>query len=129
MINIILVKLPSKFLIYKITTSFDKNFDPLSMKSGIEVVKLEPGPTFETTIIDIKDNHLKINSSSTKNIPDITLFDKDFGHLIMNNRTVSAKFVPEPTFENTINDIKDNYMKSISSVEINVSDTTLNKPY
>ena len=61
MINEISVNLPSQFLISKLTTSFDKNFDPLSMNSKIEVEKFEPGPTFETTINKSKDNHLKVS--------------------------------------------------------------------
>ena len=41
-IDEISVKLSSKSLISKITTSFDKKIDRLSMKSRIEVAKLEP---------------------------------------------------------------------------------------
>ena len=60
------VNLPSQLIISKITTFFDKFFDQLSMNSRIEVEKFEPGPTFEKTIDnikddinEIKDNHLK----------------------------------------------------------------------
>ena len=38
-INKISVKLPSQFLITKITTSFDKNFDKLSMNNSFEAEK------------------------------------------------------------------------------------------
>ena len=38
-INEIPVKLPSQFLIYKITTSFGENLDPLSMNIKIAVAK------------------------------------------------------------------------------------------
>ena len=40
-----------------------------------------------------------------------------------------AKFEPEPTLENTINKIKSNHLKSITSLDMNISDITLNKPY
>ena len=39
----------------------------------------------------------------------------------MNSRVEVAKFEPKPTFKNTINEIKYNYMKSITSDSINVS--------
>ena len=58
-INEILVKLPLQLLIPQITTSFDEDFDLLSMNSIIEVAKFESGPTFEKTINKIKNNHLK----------------------------------------------------------------------
>ena len=45
-INEISVNIPSQFLIYKIATSFDDNFDPLSMNIRTEVAKFEPGTTF-----------------------------------------------------------------------------------
>ena len=41
----------------------------------------------------------------------------------------ASKFEPEPTFENTINDIKENYMKSIASAAMNLLAITLDKPY
>ena len=68
MTNEISVKLPSKFLIYKITTSFDEKNYPLSMNRIIEVAKFKNGPTFEKTIIDIKDNHMNSIASSTMNL-------------------------------------------------------------
>ena len=58
-INGISVKIPSQFLITKITTSFDKNFDQLSMNNSFEVAKSEPDLTFENTIDEIKYSNLK----------------------------------------------------------------------
>ena len=46
----------------------------------------------------------------------------------MNNIIKAAKFEPEPTFENINNEIKDNCLKSITSISIHLSDITLNKP-
>ena len=102
-INEISVNLPSQFLISKITTSFDDNFDPLSMNSRIELAKFEPGPTFEKTIHDIKDNHLKSIISTTMNISSITLFDNHYKHFSMNSSIELAKLKPEPTFAKTTN--------------------------
>ena len=42
----------------------------------------------------------------------------------MNSSIEVAKFEPEPTFENTTNDIKDNHLKSISSADMDISDIT-----
>ena len=77
MINEISVKIPLKFIIYKITTSFDNNFKQLSMNSIIEVAKVESGPTFEKTLSEIKDNHLKIIASNAMNLSAITLSDNN----------------------------------------------------
>ena len=55
MINEISVKLILQIFIYKISTSFDKNFDPLIMNSRIEVEIFEPGPTFENNIRLVPD--------------------------------------------------------------------------
>ena len=66
-IDEISVNIPSQLLISKNTTSFDENFDPLSMNSRTKVAKFEPGPTFEKTINEIKDNHLKIITSIAMN--------------------------------------------------------------
>ena len=38
----------------------------------------------------------------------------------MNNRIEAEKFEPETTFEKTINDIKDNHLKSITSIAMNL---------
>ena len=65
---------------------FGENFKQLSMNSKIEVEKIEPGPTFEKTINEIKNNHLKIITSATMNLSSITLFDKNFKQLSMNRR-------------------------------------------
>ena len=54
------------------------------------------------------------------NLSDITLFDNNLEQLIMNRRIEVAKFEPEPIFEKTINDIKDNHLKSIACNENNV---------
>ena len=110
-INEISVKLPSQFLVYKITTSFDENLYPLSMNSIIKLAKLEPGPTFEKNINEIKDNHLKIIASATMNLSAITLFDDNFKHLSMDRSIEVEKLEPESTFEKTINEIKYNHLK------------------
>ena len=46
----------------------------------------------------------------------------------MNSIIEEAKFEPEPISENTINEIKDDHMKIITSVAMNLSAITLNKP-
>ena len=77
-IDEISVKLPSQFLITKITTSFEKNFDPLSMEKNFEAGKIEPEPTFENTINKIKHIHLKSITSTAMNSSAITSFDDIF---------------------------------------------------
>ena len=42
------------------------------------------------------------------NLSAINLFDGNFKQLSMNNSIKVEKFEPEPTFENTSNEIKDN---------------------
>ena len=81
MINEISVKIPSELLITKITTSFDKNFDQLSMNNSFETEKFEPKQIFENTINEIKDNHLKIITSAATNPSAITSFDENFDPL------------------------------------------------
>ena len=81
-INEILVKLPSQFLIPKITASFDNNFDQLSMNNRFKATKFEPDPIFENTINEIKDNHLKSIASSDMNVSAITSFDGKFDSLL-----------------------------------------------
>ena len=132
MINEIPVKLSSPFLIYKITTSFEETFDPLSMNIITEVEKLEPRPTFENTINDIKydindirDSHMKIIAFSTMNILAITSFDENFDQLSMIIIIEVAKFELEPTSENTINEIKDDHLKIIASTDMNLSCITV----
>ena len=58
------------------------------------------------------------------NISAITLFDDNFKHLSMNSSIEVAKLKPEPTFEKTTNDIKDNHLKNITSIDMNVSSIT-----
>ena len=47
----------------------------------------------------------------------------------MNNIFEAAKSEPEPEFEKTINEIKANNLKSITSIIMNISAITSNKPY
>ena len=63
------------------------------------------------------------------NVPDITSFEENFQQLSMNSRIEVAKFEPEPTFENTINEIKANDLKGITSLDMILSDITSNKVY
>ena len=63
------------------------------------------------------------------NLSDITFLKDNFEQLSMISIIEASKFEPEPTFENTINDIKDNYMKTIASAAMNLSAITLEKPY
>ena len=109
-------------------TSFGKNYDPLSMNISLEAEKFEPEPTFEKTINEIKDNHLKIIAYATINISDTTLFDENIEQPIMNIRIEVETFEPETTCEKTIHDIKANNLKSITSIDMNVSDMTSNIP-
>ena len=99
------------------------------MNSIIEVEKLKPEPTFENTTNEIKDNNLKIISSAAMNLSAITLFNKNLEQLSMNSTIEVAKFKPEPTFEKTTNGIKDNHLKNITSIDMNVSSITSNKHF
>ena len=72
-INEISVKLPSQFLIPKIPASFDDNFNHLTMNNITEVEKFKPERTFEKTINDIKDNHLKSITYIATNLSAINL--------------------------------------------------------
>ena len=63
------------------------------------------------------------------NLSAITLFEEDIEQISMNNRIEVAKFEPEPTFENTIHEIKANHLKSITSINISVKYITSKKPY
>ena len=109
-------------------TSFDEKIDLLSMNNIFELAKFKPEPTFEKTINEIKDNYLKIIASAAKNPSAITSFDENFYLVCINNSFEAEKIEPEPTFENTINDIKAGLFKSITSIYINVSAITSNKP-
>ena len=68
-----------------------------------------------------------INEISVKISPQLliskitTSFDKSHDPFSMNSRIELVKFEPEPTFENTTNDIKDDYMKNIASAVMNLS--------
>ena len=62
------------------------------------------------------------------NLSAITLFDENIEKLVMNSRIEVEKIEPEPTFEKTVNDIKDDNLKIITSIEINVSAITPKKP-
>ena len=95
------------------------------MNSRIELTKLKPEPTFEKTILEIKYNHLNSITSTTMNLSDIPLFGDNFKHLSINSSIKVAKLKPEPTFEKTINEIKYNHMKSITSTATNLSAITL----
>ena len=62
------------------------------------------------------------------NLSAITSFGGNFEQLSMNSRIEVAKFEPEPTFEKTINGIKYNHLNIITSIDMNVSAITSNKP-
>ena len=62
------------------------------------------------------------------NISAITSFDKNLERLSMNSRNEGAKLESEPTFKETINEIKDNGLKGITYIEMNVSAITSIKP-
>ena len=72
---------------------------------------------------------MKIITSSAMNISAITSFEKNIEQLSVSIRNEVAKFEPEPTFEKTINDIRDHNLKSITSIDMNISDIILNKRY
>ena len=105
------------------------------MNNIYEAEKSEPETTFEHTIKQIKDTikeikykHLKIIASTGTNLSAIISFDKNFDPLNMKKIFKATQFEPELTFENNINEIKANSLKSITSIDVNVSVTTLNKP-
>ena len=126
-INEISVKLPSQLLITKSTTSFDNNLYPLSMNNIFEAENFEPEPAFENTINEIKDDHMKSIVSATTNLSAIISFDNNFDPLSMNNSFEAEKIEPEPTFEKIIIEIKANYLKIITSIDMNLSAITSNK--
>ena len=61
------------------------------MNNSFEAEKFEPYPTFEKTINEIKDNHLKSISSAAKNSSAITSFDENSDPLCINNSFEAAK--------------------------------------
>ena len=66
-------------------------------------------------------------ASAAINPSAIISFDGNFDPLCIDNSFKAAKFGTEPTFENTINDIESNHLKSITYIDINVSAITMNK--
>ena len=96
------------------------------MSSSIEVAKFEPEPTFENTTNEIKDNYLKIIFSTAINVPAIMLIDNNLKLLSMNSIIKVVIFEPEPTFEETTNDIEANHLKSTTFIDMNVFTITLN---
>ena len=101
-------------------TSFDENFDQLSMNSINEVTKFKPGQKFENNNNDIKDNYLECIASITINISANTLPEDNFKNISMNSSTEVAKFEPGQTFENNINEIKYNHLKIIAYATVNL---------
>ena len=91
MINEIPVKLPSQLRITKITTSFEKKFEAFSLNNSFEAENFEPKPTFEKTINDIKNNHMKSMASSAMNLSAITSFDEKIDLLSTNNSFEAEK--------------------------------------
>ena len=109
-------------------TFFDNNDEKLSTNSRIEVDFFKPEPTFYKTINEIKDNNMKIIASAATNLSAITFFDDNFEQLSMNSIIEVEQFEPEPTFENTNNDIKYDHLKVITYIDMNASAITSNKP-
>ena len=110
-------------------TNLDKKIDPLIMNTRFEAATFEPETNFEKNINEIKDNHLENIAPAATNPSAIASSDENFDPLCINNSFKAEKFEPEPTFENTINEIKANHSKSITSIDMNVSPITYNKPY
>ena len=68
---------PNKFLpqfivqakyLFKITTSFDKKFEQISLNIRVEDTKSKPETTFEKNIDEIKADHKKMITSLDMNI-------------------------------------------------------------
>ena len=62
------------------------------------------------------------------NLLAISSFDKGYEQLSMNRRIEVSKFESEPTFGKTMNENKANHFKIITSIDMNVSAITSNKP-
>ena len=62
------------------------------------------------------------------NVSGITSFNKNFDQVFMNNSFGAENFEPKTTFEKTLNEIKYNRLKGITSIDMNVSYITSNKP-
>ena len=71
---------------------------------------------------------MKSITHTDKNTSAITSFDENFDLLCINSSFEVEKLELEPTFENAINDIKANHLKSITSIDMNVSAITSKKP-
>ena len=67
---------------------------------------------------------MKIIAFAAMNLSAITFFDDNIEQLSMNSRIEVVKFEPEPTFEKTINEIKDDNLKIIASTAMNLSAIT-----
>ena len=80
-------------------TSFDGDFDLLSINTIFEAEKFEPEPIFEKTINEIKENNLEIIVSSEIILLNITLFDKNLEQLSMDSIIKVSKSEPEPTLK------------------------------
>ena len=55
-------------------------------------------------------------------------FDNKFEQIGVNCRIEATKFEPEATFKNNIDDVKVYHVKSMTSLDINISAITSNKP-
>ena len=66
-------------------------------------------------------------ASADMNLSAINLFGDNIEQLITNSIIEVSKCTPEPTFEKTTNDIKDNHLKNITSIDMNVSSITSNR--
>ena len=91
----------------------------LCTNNSFEAENFEQEPTFENTINQIKYNHLKSTTSAARNSLDITSFDKNSDSLFIQNSSEAEKIEREPTFKKAVNKIKDNHLKSITSIDIN----------
>ena len=109
--------------------SFAENLKKCSMNRINEVSNFEFETTFEKSIIEIKHNHLKSIAYADIYLSVINSIDENIEQLSMNSKIEVAKFGPEPMFENTINNMKNTHLKFITSIDINVSPITFNKPY
>ena len=67
---------------------------------------------------------MKSIPSAAMNLSAITSFDGKIDTLSINNSSEASKFEHEPTFENTINEIKDDHKKIIASADMNLSAIT-----
>ena len=61
------------------------------MNIRIEVAKFEPGPKFEKTMHEIKENHMKSIASAAMSLSATTSFDDNIKQLSMNNSIEAEK--------------------------------------